>query len=416
MKKPPHVKIKRGRFNTVLPLFLIDVALFFLFGACEPRPDDSCYAPDSGIFVVTTDYSTGSYSVIDPDILETYNDIGKHKIHSDAMVRYFSSVPDYVYIINRLGQDNIQALNRNENYSTVYQVSTGNSSNPHDLWVVDPERAYVSRYGESSLLIMNPSSGKITGSVDLSGYGDSSVNGIPRMSRLYHHDGLKRLFVAVQRLASSWHPSEYSSVIVIDTDESSPTCNEVIREIKLTWDEGTETINATNPYTNFRYVPDSWWDPPTGDDHHDHLFISCVGEFGYFFQLDCGIVAIDVTEMSCEQGYVLSEETAGTEITEFVIKSGTEGYATTSDKNFHSKLIKFNPQDGSITSTVRVDDGEWGYLWTLGLDGSGMLYLCDRNALEPGVRIYDTNDEDRELNDGKPLYVGLPPFDLAFIE
>ena len=388
-------------------------ALMAFLIACEPQPADSSVGPPEGIFVVTTDYSTGSFSVIDPDM---YNDISSHTIHSDALVRYFTSMPDYVYIVNRLGQDNIQALDRHNNYYTVFQESVGTSSNPHDIWVVDSSRAYVTRYDESHLWIINPCTGEKTGEIDLSDYADATTPGIPHMSRLYHHDGLQRLFVAVQRLASDRRPSEYSSVIVIDTDESSPTCNKALQEIQLKWTAGAETVYATNPYTHFRYVPDAWWDPPAGDDNHDHIFISCVGEFGHFYRLDCGIVAIDVTDMSCEQGYVLSEATATTEITEFVIKSGTEGYATTSDNNFRSSLVKFNPSDHTITETIRNDSGESGYLCTLELDSSGILYLCDRNAFDPGVRLYDTNANDIELNSGRPVYVGLPPFDLAIIE
>ena len=395
----------------VMAAVLISMALV----ACEPQPIDAGWGPPRGVFVVTTDYTTGSFSVIDPDSMASHNDVGPHMIHSDAVVRYFSTMPDYVYIVNRLGQDNIQALDRNDNYSTVYQESVGTGANPHDIQVVDSSRAYVTRYEESHLWIIDPATGNKTGDIDLSPYADDTVPGIPHMSRLHHHDGLQRLFVAVQRLASDWHPSEYSSVIVIDTDETSPDYNTVIAEIHLSWTDGSDTLNATNPYTRFRHVPASWWQPSPADGH-EHIFISCVGETGYFFQLDCGIVAIDVYDMECEQGYILSEITANMEITEFVIKSGTEGYATTSDQNFKSSLIKFNPQDGTVTATIRNDNGNWGHLLTLGLGSSGILYLCDRNALDPGVRLYDTNANDIELNSGRPVYVGLPPFDLAIIE
>lgn len=416
MIKDRHNKQRTPLLKLPYCCIILATAVLTLVTACEPKPVEMMSSLPEGVFVLTTDYSTGSFSIIDPANLISYNDVGLYMVHSDAMVRYFSSMPDYVYIINRLGQDNIQALDRLNSYDTVFQESMGSSSNPHDIWVVDNSRAYVTRYGASRLWIINPATGKKTGEIDLSAYADDTIPGLPRMSRLYHHDGEQRLFIAVQRLASNWHPSEFSSVIVIDTDPSSADYNTVIAEIQLSWTEGTDTINATNPYTNFRYVPDAWWDPPSGNDGHDHLFISCVGEFGYFFQLDCGIVAIDVTDLHCEAGYILSEVTAGTEITEFVIKSDTEGYATTSDENFRSKLIKFNPQTRSVTSTIRSDSGNWGYLWTLGLDSSGRLYVCDRNALDPGVRIYDTNNSDAPLNSNNPVYVGLPPFDLAFIE
>lgn len=410
--KTKHHAYRIKIVNRIVYICII-VTVGIILSACNPEPSN--LGPPQGVFVLTSDYSTGSFSVFDPDTLTAYNDIGPHMVHSDAMVRYFSAMPDYVYIINRYGQDNIQALNRHLNYTTVFQESMGTLSNPHDICVVDSGRAYVTRYEESRLWIIDPATGQKTGEIDLSAYADDTMPGIPHMSRMYHHESTQRLFVAIQRLASNWHPSEYSSVIVIDTDVSSSNCNEVIDEIQLTWAEGSETINATNPTTKFSYVPAAWWQPSTADGH-DHIFISCVGEFGHFFQLDCGIVAIDVTDLHCESGYVLSEATASTEITEFVIKSGTEGYATTSDENFKSTLIKFNPQTGTVTSILRSDDGGWGCLINLGLDSTEKLYLCDRNALNTGVRIYDTNTGDVELNGGDPVYVGLPPFDLVFIE
>ncbi len=391
----------------------------------DPEPEDSRGGPaTNALFVVTTDYSTGAFAVIDLNSLVSYKyELGV--IHQDAEARVFNGL---VYVVNRLGRDNIQILNPKNKYKTIREISmksladTGNC-NPHDIVVVEPDRAYVSRYGEKTMWIINPQSGKKTGEIDLSGYAAPDAHGLPRMSTMYYHKEAKRLFVTAQRLKEDWHISNYSSILVIDVDKNSAKYNQVIKEIKL--QEVSWGMNATDPYTNLRFVPASMWDPKgatPAEKTHDHLFVSCTGNFGFFFELDCGIVAIDVQEMKMakgydKKGYVLCETTAETELTEFVIKSKTEGYATTSDSKFKSKLLKFNPSTGEVIKTIRSDDGEFGYLWTLAIDRtSGRLFVCDRNNLDPGVRVYDTNKNDKELNGGMPINVGLPPFDLQFIK
>ncbi len=385
--------------------------------SCEPQPDDSAWAPPQGVFAVTTDYGTGCFSVVDPSTLQAYNDIGVDRIGSDAVSRYFPSTPGRIYIVNRQGgltsHDNIQILDTENRYRTITQKSTGDGSNPHDLAVIDDDRAYVTRYNRPGLWIIDPDTAAKTGEIDLSAYADSSAGGVPYMSRMYHYTegGASLVFVALQRLNEKLNPTDYSSVIVIQADSASPDCDTVIEEIRLQW--GSES--ATNPYTAFRRVPASWWQPPAADGH-DHLFISCVGRFGYNFTLDCGIVAVDPVDLHCEEGYVISETTIGSEISDFVVKSGTQAYATTSDSAFASGLIAFDPGAGSVTSVLRADSGNWGYLWSLALHSSGVLFVCDRNALDPGLRVYDTGDSDAPMNGGGPLYLGLPPFDLSFIE
>jgi len=390
-----------GVINILFALFSCDVPEILK----EPAAKDVPFSQATNVaFVLTTDYQTGSYSTIDIQTLKTSKDLGMGHIHSDACVR---ASHGRVYIINRLGRDNIQTLDPIANFQTINELSMGTSSNPHDIILVSQEKAYVTRYGEGELWIINPSTNEKIGEIDISEYADSSTGGKPRMSHLYYHADTKRLFVEIQRLKADWYPADYSSAVVIDTETDS-----VITEIKLQW--GNES--ATNPYTHFRYVPREDWQP-VPPDNNDHIFVSCVGYFGFWIQLDCGIVAIDIQDMECEEGYVFSEETANAEITEFVIKSGTVGYATTSDADFHSKLLKFNPTTGELIKTLREDEGEYGFLWSLAYHpASGKLFVCDRNALDPGVRIYDTNNDDEPLNDGDPVYVGLPPFDIVFVE
>ncbi|GAG48156.1 unnamed protein product, partial [marine sediment metagenome] len=71
-------------------------------------------------FITTTDYSTGSSSVIWLDPGHT-TDIGVASVHSDAVARWYGGL---VYVINRAGADNIQILDPEDDFSTLSQHST----------------------------------------------------------------------------------------------------------------------------------------------------------------------------------------------------------------------------------------------------------------------------------------------------
>lgn len=384
-------------------IFLI--ILIFLY-ACDVKPKESSGSPSDNVaFVVTTDYSIGSFSTIGIDSQYVYSDIGLGKVHSDARARYYNGL---VYIVNMKGRDNIQVLDPLQNFATIGEFSTGQNSNPHDIVVVSADKAYVSRYGNSSLLIMNPATGIHTAEIDLSMYAANS-SGVPHMSRMYLYNN--SLFVALQRLDDNWYPSGYSSVVVIDTASDT-----VIKEIQLQWTTAIgETVSAQNPYSAFRFVSRGLWQPAVADNH-DHLFISCPGEFGHMYKEDGGIVAIDPEDLAVEAGYLIEENTIHAEITDFILDTNGGGYIVTLHEDLSSSLYKFELNSGSIVKTIRHSADATGPLWSLALHDSGRLYVCDRNILDPGVRVYSTFDNDLPLNNDKPLNTGLQPFEVIFIQ
>lgn len=387
---------------------MILIFMLAIFLCCSHKKNTTeDLSSNSYAFVITSDYQTGSYSAIDLESLKSVNDIGMGLIHSDARAKYFNGK---VYIVNRYGRDNIQILDPLNQLATISEISMGSSSNPQDIIVVGEDKAYVTRFGSNELWIINPALGAKTGAIDLSGYAPTVNNGIPDMAMMYYSTDSKLLFVSLQRLAPDWSPTEYSSVIVINTVN-----DQVVKEIKLSWDDNGTPVYAKNPYTNFRYVSKDNWQPNT-EDNNDHLFLSCVGACGYKYQADGGIIAVDMVDLHCENGFIITESSINSEIMDFVVKSKTEAYAVTSDINYNSTFIKFNPQTGTITSVLKTNGDNNGTLWSLALHSSGKLFMCDRYALNPGVRIYDTNNNDLPLNDNNPVNVGLPPLDIAFIE
>ena len=111
---------------------------------------------ESGLFVVTTDYSTGSTAFLAAGASEA--EVNLLGIHSDAVGHYHDG---RVYVVNRLGQDNILVLDEGDLRTPLAQFSVGNGANPHDIEVVAPGKAYVSLYDRASLLIVDPRDGAL---------------------------------------------------------------------------------------------------------------------------------------------------------------------------------------------------------------------------------------------------------------
>src|SRR6185436_6700944 len=61
----------------------------------------------------------------------------------DAVVRSYGGL---LYVVARLGGDNIQVVDPADGFSVTSQFSTGQGTNPQDLIAVSTTKAYVSLY------------------------------------------------------------------------------------------------------------------------------------------------------------------------------------------------------------------------------------------------------------------------------
>jgi DNA-binding beta-propeller fold protein YncE len=112
-------------------------------GGVETRDRGETPPPLEGTsaFVVTSDFQTGSFAVfpvLQPDAVA--RDV--ERIHSDAVARVQGGL---IYVVNRLGGDNVQAIDPAAGYATRWQCSVDNGSNPHDIAFAAPDKAYVTR-------------------------------------------------------------------------------------------------------------------------------------------------------------------------------------------------------------------------------------------------------------------------------
>lgn len=354
-------------------------------GVEERAGGDAPSLAGTSVFVATTDFQTGAFAVfplLQPEAVA--RDV--ERIHSDAVVRTHGGL---VYVVNRLGGDNVQAIDPAAGYATRWQCSVENGSNPHDLAFARPDKAYVTRYERRELLIVDPTTGPdcagfVRGTVDLSSLADG--DGIPEMDQAVVVGD--RLYVTVQRLdrRNFFLPTDHSLIAIVDVATDS-----LVGSIRLT---------GTNPFAESAgLVPDA-----TG-----RVLLTEVGRFGETD--DGGIERVDLAGATAE-GFVVTESDLGGNITDVVIVDATHAYAIVLDRIGASRVVRFDPTTRQVTATL-ADADEFLVDIELGPDGT-TLYLTDRTLRRPGIRRFAITD-DREL-EPSPIDTGLPPFDIAFVE
>jgi hypothetical protein len=339
-------------------------------------------------FVLTTDFTTGSYSVVDLTTRSVTKDIRRGGVHSDALARFFGG---RVYVVNRLNADNIQIIDPQQGYTTPAnaQVSVDNGTNPQDIAFVNATKAYVSRQSRTSrLLILHPTTLARLGEVELGSLiKPNDRDGSPEPAFMLVNNGL--LYVVLQHLdqmAALFPPLAPGEIVVID-----PVTDSVVNVVQLP---------CTNPLSQLHFSPIL-----------KRILVSCVGNFGVN---DGGIVAIDPTTHTVDPG-IITEATLGGDITDFAIVSSTKGFAIVTDANFANALVTFHPSTGQRLTTVLGPLDV--FIPHMAINSRNELYVAvnDMTTPTPGVRVFDTVT-DSDLIPG-PLHVGqLPPSWILFLE
>jgi DNA-binding beta-propeller fold protein YncE len=333
--------------------------------------------------VITTDFETGLLATVG---VRRPHPVGHPEtpIHADAVVRVAG---DRVFVVNRFLGDNLQVLDPADGLATVLQCSTGPGSNPHDVAVATPHKAYVTRYDEKELWVVDPGaascSGFRQGTINLAPFGDA--DGLPEMGQMALVG--ERLFVSLERLDRSrnFAPSGRSLLVAIDTVTDTVT--------------GTVELSGSNAFGDSSGLAR---EPGTGK--------LLVAEAGDLFRTgDGGIERVDPVALAAE-GFLITEAELGGSITDFVLVNATKGYAIVLDERLRNLLVAFDPTAHVVTRRLLV---RTEYLPDIALAPDGTLWLADDGLPAPGIRIFDTL-EDRELT-RRVIDVGLPPFAIGFI-
>ncbi|NGY06359.1 hypothetical protein [Solimonas terrae] len=189
-----------------------------LLAACGGGHGDNAGDSLTHVAVVATrapDYGSGAISLIDTTAPFTARN-GLDSTISDIAVR---ADGDHYFVFKRYGSNQIARYDAADPATPVWTYSTndsdGEQSNPYDLIVASPTKAYLLRYGSGTLWIVNPSAGSEanfkTGEIDLSAY-DS--DGVPEMAAGLIKNG--KLYVLMQRL-QNYDATQDGYVAVIDT-------------------------------------------------------------------------------------------------------------------------------------------------------------------------------------------------------
>jgi len=343
-------------------------------------------------FVVTTDfYSAAYYSTVEVLPPRT-TDLNIGTVSTDPVVHYDVN-EDMVFVINRYLADNIQIVDPQSGFATVGQYSVGNGSNPHDIRLATSTKAYVSRFEWKTMLIVDPYSGDSLGVIDLSVFADS--DGIPEMDRMEIVGN--RLFVALNCIDhTTWLPAGPGKVAVIDIEaDTLVDCDPDVPGLQPI------VLPFPNPYSELRY--DACW---------GKLIVGCVGAWG---DLTGGVVAIDPVTLTADT--VATESELGGDISDVLLIPQGKGYAVVLDTlpwpDNYARLVAFDPVAGQVTDTLYAQtSGTGSSLATIEANRQGEVYLCDRDLTQPGLRIYDVRSDTLITK----IDVGLPPFDLEFIQ
>ncbi len=337
----------------------------------------------SDIFVITSDFSTGSTSLLRDGAERA--DINLLGVHSDAFGYYHAG---RIYVINRFGQDNILVLDAADPRTPLTQFSVGNGSNPHDIEVVAEDKAYVTLYDQSALLVVDPRDGSERGRIDLSAFADA--DGLPEVSQIARVGS--RIYLSCQRLDrnGTWGPVDNSFLIVVDI------ASDRLVDVDLNT-EGVQGIllSASNP-NSLAVIG-------------DRIAVSGVASFG---DRSGGIDLIDAVA-NRSLGIAIGEEALGGDINFMVMADSERGFAIVSDENFVNLVRPFNLRSGEVGAPLEGLSG--GFVPSMAIDGNRLIVADQGSFSDPssaGLKIYDANSG--QLLQG-PIATGLPPVSIVVL-
>lgn len=360
-----------------------------LLTACPPKAavDDSG-SPSTGgdggatsegqqMAVLTTaslDYATGSMATIDLDTWQVTDSITTTA--GDASVRAQEGL---VIQLNRFGYDSVRLYTPGlwDAPTVEIGVSDGEgTTNPHDA-AVCADQLFISLYERSHLLVLDPTSGTVTGRVDLSAYDDADGPEPSSMVRRGH-----RLYVALERLdrGAGWIDA---GGMVVEVDCTTATATRA-------WEIG----GNTRVY--------HWAD-------EDRVLVGARAYKGWAEGIYVLDPDADTVELAADVG--VTGNTLGG-----VAASGGAAVMTTLSEDLSTTGIHcVDLGDGSITDA----DSRTEYLQSVSVNDRGQAWISahwgwtDPDGARPGVIVYDIATC-TSLTGDSPFGLDLAPTSVAF--
>jgi hypothetical protein len=332
-------------------------------------------------FVFQSDYVTGSLSAHTIATSTTQCDVAA--VNSDASLRFYDG---HLYVVNRFGGDNVQVIDP-ATYATVKQFSVGNGSNPHDIAFASASKAYVTRYDDTDLWIVNPATGAHTGTISLAGFADADGN--PEMDRLMIAGPY--LFVSLEILDrnNNYLPADTAKVAVIDTrTDALVDCDPARPGLQAI------ALQLRNPFTSFQF------DPLTS-----RLLIGCVGTFG---GTDGGIERIDPVGLVSD-GIAITGAALGGDVDDVVWGDAGKSWAIVADPSGNTKFVTWSATSSTVTGTPWNPGGY--VLADAEKNDQGEVWVCNNSFSSPRVRRFSTTTD---LAVGSDITCTLPSVAVTF--
>ena len=345
-------------------------------------------------------YETGTHSLISVDPVD-----GARTLQDDLLPTVsdlaVATYGEFFYRIERFLSDNVTKFHVDAPDEDIWQFSTNDptdeeSGNPYALVFAGPDKAYLIRYGSTTVWIVNPSATTADafkiGELDLSAYADG--DGIPEMSSGVIVDG--KLFVLMQRL-EFWCPADgvYSYLAVFDTatDQEIDTGR---------GEEGLKGIPL--PLFNvdsIQYVA-----------ARNTIYVSGTGSFGWCAGGPGGLGGIATVS---PETYAADLILDGSEIE----RGNVSGMAiATSDKGYFigyadwgdNTLYSFNPTTGALIGAVSEELQNLNIL-DMAVDENGLLWVLANDFAAGKVVIIDPADDTID----ETVETNLFPQAIAFV-
>ncbi len=360
-------------------------ALLAAAGAVVAVSSTPAFEPHVFVVTVSSDGSIGGAASITiekpwtvaPDL---------ERVGVDPLVRHFFGRH---YVVNREA-GTIQVIDPTS-FETLTTLEVGGL--PQDIAVVGARQAYVSRFDSAELLQLDPVSGLVTGTIDLTFLADS--DGIPEMGTMIL-DG-PHLFLQLQRLDQSdaqrkVSPPSFMAVIDVRTNQLVDADPET---------RGVQAIELAGRRPAYKMILES---------QNRRLYVSVPA--GFFDPFEGAVEEIDLDTLQ-SLGFITTEGLLQTlDLSAFTLVSPDKGFVVTHTEIIESSHVTgFSRQTGTPVSQIYTT--LLGSIRNIVHDPpTSQVFLPDHTPDGTvGVLVFDA-ETDRILTP-TPVDVGAPPVDLV---
>jgi len=294
-----------------------------------------------------------------------------------------ASSGDLPFIVNRLSNDNVQVLDRDRDFLTALQFSTGNGSNPHDALLAAPGRLYVTRYEPAfdDVLVADPNTGDVLGRIPLAAWA-TNASATARPDRIVQAGG--HVLVTMQNIDSSFRDYGPGLAAFID-----PADDSVISVL---------TLAGQNPFG-----------PPSVHPATGEVYLADAGIFPGLLprSLSGGIEVIDPVTMT-SLGLLVDDDDAGGNISGVAVAGEDIGYMVVVTDTGSNSLVAFHPATGAIGNVLLSTSA---FIPEIRYDGDGYLLVAEHDTNNPGLRVLDAATGTGVVR----IPLSLPPVSVAIL-